>query len=683
MQSRIRSTTPSRQSRGKHDNQVNSFVENRPYFHDLPVEDSDKNKHLYKVLIILISVLVLSVIAFFIVIFLYKTNYLYKNNENAGANPPLNQQSSSHESSSIIESKLLPWIHSGKADHIMTWSNSEVESIIRQQTGIQNRDIMLSDVWEITSLKLSLHDSFDLADISELKNLRELSIDAGSDNSTLKNLSLLSSLTNLEELTLGGPSLQDLSPLANMDRLDKLVLTGDSITDITPLKSLKQLTQLSLYANNLRDISSLSSLNNLSHLVIKSRAMLNLEALSSLTNLEGLEISQCSVNDIKPIGNLTNLISLELMGMELQDISPLSKLKKLENLNLYDNNISYIEPLKELKNLKELYIHWNPISTPDIMLLKAALPNTNIVSDEKESIAVINTDYSGDFSKEKYPYSSYEGKWVSGQYLDSGNYELELTIAFNSPTSFTFYWSKYRIADFKANAVFEPDDSFGYFSVNQSEYFSADGIFRFTNDTVILKFTRSTSPYVPSESEFVFSKNVTRNGILSEFPDGAYYAVFTDYGSNSDPAVFNLYEAITFSDEFVSTFQVGTAIKYGEGMFFTVKEIVPASDPSLVEKYIGEYGYIMRSRYGVWTLFMWESPCTRDLGVIQAVIPDSIKVTDNWYYLSNGSNYPYPENLRELATRRAANGDEFKYRRFEMRIENGNIISLTLLGGPA
>ena len=128
----------------------------------------------------------------------------------------------------------------GLEDHVMEWGDEGLEQGMREVTGITDRDIMLSDVW----------------------NLRELWLNGGS----IKNIAALRELTNLEELDLYGNQISDITPLSGLTNLEELDLSYNQISDITPLSGLTNLYFLDLYGNTISDISPVSSLPNLANL---------------------------------------------------------------------------------------------------------------------------------------------------------------------------------------------------------------------------------------------------------------------------------------------------------------------------------------------------------------------------------------------------------------------------------
>ena len=297
----------------------------------------------------------------------------------------------------------IPWALAGVPDHAMVWGSDELKEDMQDATGIRGRDIMLSDVWELTELNIYLgyvsgNDYDRMGALGELKNLTNLHIfcDEYENLEFLPELPYLTTLTldgdlrdigalrgcaALEELTLNS-YVWDLSPLRSLNGLKKLSVTGYNITDISPIGGLQDLEKLYLDCSNLADLSPLRSLPALRELTIyHGKSISDIRPLESLGSLEKLSLTDCGIRDVSALSGLRDLKELEVTGSPLSDVGPLRGLTSLRMLNLFDDQISDVSPLKELKNLKKLYLHENNVSLSDRAALQSALPNTDIAWD--------------------------------------------------------------------------------------------------------------------------------------------------------------------------------------------------------------------------------------------------------------------------------------------------------------
>ncbi len=190
---------------------------------------------------------------------------------------------------------------------------------------------------------------FEMAFLSELEapnsNIRDLTglefatgltiLDLGTErvgegyvnSNHISDFSLLSGMTNLERLDLGGNSISDLSvlsgALSSLTRLELLYLDNNSISDLSPLSGLTGLTRLYLRNNSISDVSPLSSLINLAGLYLNNNSISDISVLSGLTNLIGLSLSLNNISDISVLSGFTRLRSLLLHTNSISDLSPL------------------------------------------------------------------------------------------------------------------------------------------------------------------------------------------------------------------------------------------------------------------------------------------------------------------------------------------------------------------------
>lgn len=118
-----------------------------------------------------------------------------------------------------------------EGDYAIEWKDEKLESKVRRITKIKDRDIMYSDVCEITELDLG---ECGIGEISGLENF-----------------------TNLEWLNLSGNTISDISALESLTKLTSLSIGGNQISDISVLGSLTSLTDLDIYNNQISDISVL------------------------------------------------------------------------------------------------------------------------------------------------------------------------------------------------------------------------------------------------------------------------------------------------------------------------------------------------------------------------------------------------------------------------------------------
>lgn len=305
-------------------------------------------------------------------------------------------------------SGFVSWEDSGLEDHVMLWSDEGLEARMRDLTEITDRDILLSDVWEMESFCLSyslfdngVYEVNDITALGELTNLKEINLNCNCaiySGGGVSDLSCLSGLVNLESLVLGEtardiegisvlkelPKLKTLSlavshfsdtaALQDLTGLQSLDLGHTDISDISALQKLTQLESLDLSNNDIGDISALQGLTELKFLVLRRCGISDITALKNLTRMEGLDLRENEISDIGPLEGMTNMVRLcldnsrEVNRQKISDISALRNMTKLQRLTLDDVGISDISPLAGLTELEMLYLEENNIS--DIQALK-------------------------------------------------------------------------------------------------------------------------------------------------------------------------------------------------------------------------------------------------------------------------------------------------------------------------
>ncbi len=182
------------------------------------------------------------------------------------------------------------------------------------------------------------------------------------DHQSIAGISGLSSLKNLEHLTLTSNSIRDISALRGLTKLKWLYLNGNYITDISALSGLSNLVTLYLQHNNISSIPNLSGMTSLATLYLQHNNISSIADLSGMTNLTNLQLQHNDITDISHLSGLTKLLWLRLNDNNITDISHLSGLTKLLWLYLENNSITVVSALSGMTKLDELQIAGNSIT---------------------------------------------------------------------------------------------------------------------------------------------------------------------------------------------------------------------------------------------------------------------------------------------------------------------------------
>ena len=143
----------------------------------------------------------------------------------------------------------------------------------------------------------------DLAGLTELRIRGRQGTDPQTPDKFVANLEGLQYAVNLTTLQLmGNFTLKDVTLLSTLTELTTLDLSGNRISDVTPLRTLVHLKTLDLgYNLNIRDVSPLRGLIELETLVLNINQITDIAPLSNLTNLRKLDLGTNLIADLRPL----------------------------------------------------------------------------------------------------------------------------------------------------------------------------------------------------------------------------------------------------------------------------------------------------------------------------------------------------------------------------------------------
>ena len=292
---------------------------------------------------------------------------------------------------------------------------------------------------EASELLLSGHglSSADRAAISTLKNMESLSVsDCG-----IADLSFLSGLDRLTLLQISDNAVRDLSPLSGLTRLKTLYIDNNPVTNLEPLYGLTSLRTLSMKGIALSD-AQLKALRealpdchiysdaasetdkeitlggrtfsaDVTELNLGGLGLTDISALSACTKLEKLDLRDNKIEDLSPLVELPNLKWLCIWNNEVEDINPLLSLRELEYFDADSNKISDISVLEYLTKLDEVWLNRNPLKSIKPLsalteLTRLGLAETGLDDDaldslmKLEKLKELNIKGNGDLSAAKF-----------------------------------------------------------------------------------------------------------------------------------------------------------------------------------------------------------------------------------------------------------------------------------------
>ena len=216
-------------------------------------------------------------------------------------------------------------------------------------------------------IELSISDAGKLEDISELSSLsrlRELSL-----SGKFQNLDPLKSLASLQTLYINdAKELRDVSGLSGCLGLERINLNGvSSLGSLWGIAQLKSLQELEVYSwestSGYIDIHEVRELSNLRDLTIScsGRVLRGFPTVRYLEKLRSLDLSGCNcrgVTALSPLRKLRLLNSLKMANCQsVTNLNGLSDLHCLETLELIDMpRLASLSGLREFDQLQQLTI---------------------------------------------------------------------------------------------------------------------------------------------------------------------------------------------------------------------------------------------------------------------------------------------------------------------------------------
>lgn len=191
---------------------------------------------------------------------------------------------------------------------------------------------------------------------------------------------------SLITLNLSTNRISYLNGLSKFTNLHTLEIASNDLENLKGIESLQHLkTLVANHNDNLKDISSLKETVSLQSLDLSAcKQINNFEALSNLQQLTSLDVSQTGFNNMNVLTQLNDLSFLDVSYNGITEVSVLQNKSSLRELIISGNRIENLTPLYSLKNLKRLVVI-GVSSIDEIRKLKAALPNTEIISNMNDN----------------------------------------------------------------------------------------------------------------------------------------------------------------------------------------------------------------------------------------------------------------------------------------------------------
>jgi len=193
----------------------------------------------------------------------------------------------------------------------------------------------LGRLHHLATLELSHNKLTGLPEFAAGPNLVQLEINYN-DFTTLDSLRP-QSLGSLRVFSASHNRLKDISALSGIVQLREISIRSNEIRDPAPLAALNELDMLDAGDNFISSVATIGTLTNLRRLFLDRNRLTTLEGLESLQNLERLDVGYNRLAGINEIGGLTNLLRLSVRHTGIRDLAGILSLPDLVLLDISDN----------------------------------------------------------------------------------------------------------------------------------------------------------------------------------------------------------------------------------------------------------------------------------------------------------------------------------------------------------
>lgn len=251
------------------------------------------------------------------------------------------------------------------------------------------RDIsFLIHTQKLESLTLVDTDIISLDALQYVPNLKVLRLN---DCNEVKDFSIVSSLTGLEELMLSYAYKQQLPE--DFDRLKNVTrLTLDGFNDISFLSQFSNVKKLELYGCNFSNLPNIACMKNLEELKIGAGTNLSgLEFLKEFPKLERVKFySTRLATDTEQLFMLPNIKELDLANTEIYiDLNGIEKNESLEKINFDNIRLYGFNDEKYAANKKYIYDNWQELDMNTYFDFVQNFPNLKYLSVEGHKLQSI------------------------------------------------------------------------------------------------------------------------------------------------------------------------------------------------------------------------------------------------------------------------------------------------------
>lgn len=178
----------------------------------------------------------------------------------------------------------------------------------------------------------------DLKGIEHFEDLKTLYI---SDGNLIKDYTPLTSLVNLEKLTLCYIDLKQLDKLTDLESLQSLEIIYPKKGILKNLNNFQNLKELEIQGLEIENLNLLSGPKHLEKLGLADIPQISFEGIDQFSELRELRLYKLNVRDVKYLFKLSNLEEISIQGCDIEDYEEIRNWTKENGIK-----VEVIEPFK-------------------------------------------------------------------------------------------------------------------------------------------------------------------------------------------------------------------------------------------------------------------------------------------------------------------------------------------------
>jgi hypothetical protein len=200
----------------------------------------------------------------------------------------------------------------------------------------------------------------------------------------ISDLSPLSKLSALSEVSLKGTPVSDLMPLRNLNNLQVLDISNTPVSSLEPLHYCTHIRKLFIKGTGITDLVLLVNFPSLEDLDLSNTKISSLDPIKALDSIDDLRMAYTMVSDLAPVAGLTRIELLNITATKVMTLDPLKNLANLRILQADSTGISSLKPLDNLGSLQRIYCDYTNLPKSEAISFMLKHPKAFLVFESAE-----------------------------------------------------------------------------------------------------------------------------------------------------------------------------------------------------------------------------------------------------------------------------------------------------------